>query len=71
MLEREVEEKLLEALDLYKAEQYEEALVAVEEVLELDPENGRAGSLKHTIEIQLKIREKFGEKSDDVESNEG
>jgi hypothetical protein len=71
MLEREVEEKLLETLELYRAGHYEEALVVVDEVLELDPENGRAGSLKHTIEIQLEIREKFGEVSDDVESNEG
>lgn len=71
MLEREIEDKLMEALELYRAEQYEEALGAVDEVLELDPKNRRAGSLKHTIEIQLEIREKFGEESDDVESNEG
>ncbi|MCK4925210.1 MAG: UPF0164 family protein, partial [Spirochaetes bacterium] len=71
MLEREIEDKLMEALELYRAEQYEEALGAVDEVLELDPKNRRAGSLKHIIEIQLEIREKFGEESNDVESNEG
>jgi hypothetical protein len=64
MLTQQIEEKFMEALELYRNEQYEEALVAVDEVLKLDPKNKRAESLRHTIEIQIEIREKFGEEDD-------
>ena len=70
-LTKEIEEKLMKVLELYRNEQYEEALVAVDEVLKLDPKNKRAISLRHTIEIQIEIREKFGEEDDGAESNPG
>ena len=64
MLTQQVEEKLMKALELYRNEQYEESLVVVDEVLELDPKNKRAISLRNTIEIQIEIRDKFGEDND-------
>jgi hypothetical protein len=71
MLTQQIEEKLMTVLDLYRNEQYEDALVAVDEVLELDPKNKRAISLRNTIEIQIEIREKFGEEDGEVDGNPG
>jgi hypothetical protein len=64
MLTQKIEEKLMTALELYRNEQYEQALGAVGEVLELDPKNRRAMSLRNTIEIQIEIRDKFGDEND-------
>jgi hypothetical protein len=71
ILMQEIEEKLMEALALYRNEQYEDALVVVDEVLELDPKNKRAGSLRNTIVIQIEIRDKFGEGNDEISEDPG
>ena len=59
---RRVDEKisslLIEALEQFQAGSYEKALASVEQVLELDPKNSMALSLKESIQDRMKIEDK-------------
>jgi len=57
--EIEVESLLIRAFELFSEGQYQEALDVIERVLEIDPKNPRALSLKMTIEMQLELKEKL------------
>jgi len=57
--EIEVEILLIKAFKLFSERQYQEALDVIAKVLEIDPKNPRALSLKKTMEIQLELKERL------------
>jgi len=55
----EVENLLIKAFKLFSERQYRESLNVIDRILEIDPENPRALSLKKTIEMQLELKERL------------
>lgn len=55
--EERITSLLIEALDYFHAGEFESALLSAEQVLELDPKNEIALSLKDSIEESMRIEE--------------